>query len=229
MSRDANAQQFDDDGCAVDSGGDSCRRTARVNQIRLERAAEEARSGAGARPPSAPTQPEGPGALDRAVNAVGEAWDYVRDSLFPGDALVDLSIGMGGRNLKALGAKPAMTPPQILEASREAGGEVAIVGAMVLPAVPKVLMGKQGKHILGHNNFKAGRSVLTADPERLAVKAGTGAQVGDLAVGTPGSKERVDFGEIIGDYFDMSGNASPTSVGIVHYAKDGIHIVPAAP
>jgi filamentous hemagglutinin len=45
----------------------------------------------------------------------------------------------------------------------------------------------------------------------------------------PGSKERVDFGEVIGKYVDRSGNAVDTTKGIIHYAQDGIHIVPARP
>ncbi len=95
--------------------------------------------------------------------------------------------------------------------------------------VPRVHMGKQGKHIPGHNNFEAGRSVLRADPQSLAARAGTGDQVGKIRVGRPGSKERIVFDDVIGDYVDLDGTASPTRVGIVHYSKDGIHIVPGRP
>jgi filamentous hemagglutinin len=48
-------------------------------------------------------------------------------------------------------------------------------------------------------------------------------------VGSPGSKERVNFGEKIGIYIDEAGNAFSTTNGIIHYSKDGIHIVPARP
>jgi filamentous hemagglutinin len=48
-------------------------------------------------------------------------------------------------------------------------------------------------------------------------------------VGKPGSRERVDFGENIGTYIDRAGNSSPTTKGIIHYGKDGMHIVPARP
>jgi filamentous hemagglutinin len=70
---------------------------------------------------------------------------------------------------------------------------------------------------------------LTCDPEKLGQKAGTGEQVGKIPVGKPGSKERVNFGENIGTYVDPAGNALPTTNGIIHYGKDGIHIIPARP
>jgi filamentous hemagglutinin len=39
----------------------------------------------------------------------------------------------------------------------------------------------------------------------------------------------VNFGERIGTYIDEAGNAQSTTNGIIHYGKDGIHIVPARP
>jgi hypothetical protein len=97
-------------------------------------------------------------------------------------------------------------------------------------STPKINEGKQGKHIPSHNNYQPGRSRLTADPQQLATKAGTGHQVGNIPRGQPGFKERVDFGRVIGEYVDKSGKAVQTTKGIIHYAKDGsIHIVPARP
>lgn len=90
-------------------------------------------------------------------------------------------------------------------------------------------MGKQGKHIQGHNNYIEGRSILRTDPERLTSRAGTGAPVGRIPRGQPGFKERVDFGEVIGDFVE-EGVATPTTKGIITYAADGsIHIIPARP
>jgi filamentous hemagglutinin len=74
-----------------------------------------------------------------------------------------------------------------------------------------------------------GRSELTANPSELATMAGKGQQVGSVQVGLPGSKERVNFGKIIGTYVDKAGARTPTTNGIIHYAKDGIHIVPSRP
>lgn len=90
---------------------------------------------------------------------------------------------------------------------------------------------EQGKHVEGHNNYKPGRSKLTGDPGKLAEQAGTGQQVGDTPVGEAGSKERVDFGEVIGQHVDgQTGETSDTTKGMIHYDGQGkIHIVPAKP
>ena len=88
---------------------------------------------------------------------------------------------------------------------------------------------QQGKHIVGHNNYTPGRSVLKADPQVLAQRAGTGTPVGSVPRGEAGFKERINFGETIGD-FVKDGVPTPTSNGIITYAGDGsIHIIPAAP
>lgn len=90
-----------------------------------------------------------------------------------------------------------------------------------------VKWGAQEKHFPGHNSYTPGRSILTADPRKLAESAGTRQQVGSIPVGMPGSKERVDFGGAIGTYIAGAGAATSTTNGIIHYSKDGIHIVPA--
>ncbi|MBB3291282.1 MULTISPECIES: polymorphic toxin type 50 domain-containing protein [unclassified Rhizobium] len=56
----------------------------------------------------------------------------------------------------------------------------------------------------GHNNHTPGRSELDdPDPQGLVDgHAGAGQRVGSVPVGQPGSKERVDFGKIIGSYVD---------------------------
>ena len=87
--------------------------------------------------------------------------------------------------------------------------------------------GKQGKHIIGNNNFIEGRSVFNGtvdDAQRLVDKfSGTGEWIG-------ANKERVNFGEIIGQYVNPATNEGvDTTVGIIHYSKTGTHIVPAQP
>ena len=103
-------------------------------------------------------------------------------------------------------------------------------GAHQGPA-PRVHPRKQGKHIRGHNNFVEGNSELTADPLLLARRAGTGEQVGRPALGTAGSKERIDFGFEIGIYINKASTLRlPTTRGMVIYAQDGtIHIYPVRP
>ncbi|WP_420843457.1 polymorphic toxin type 50 domain-containing protein [Lonsdalea iberica] len=74
------------------------------------------------------------------------------------------------------------------------------------------------------------KSVLTVQPDSLLSKLGTGQQVGNTAIGTPGSKERINYGKVIGNYIDpQTGVSTPTTNGIVHYGKNGVHIVPARP
>ena len=90
---------------------------------------------------------------------------------------------------------------------------------------------KQGKHVLGHNNYQPGRSILThEDPQGLLDDfAGSGQAIRGTR-GTPGFKERINFGEPIGEYIDpFTRESTPTQNGIIHYAKDGAHIVPAKP
>ena len=69
-------------------------------------------------------------------------------------------------------------------------------------AVPKIDAGQQGKHIPGSRNYDPRRSTLTKDANRLAEKAGTGEPVNKIPRGQPGFRERVDFGEVIGEYTD---------------------------
>ena len=80
--------------------------------------------------------------------------------------------------------------------------------------------GKQGKHIIGNNNYIEGRSVFNGTVDDFA---GTGEWIGT-------NKERVNFGEVIGQYVNPATNeAVDTTVGIIHYSKTGTHIVPAQP
>jgi len=98
---------------------------------------------------------------------------------------------------------------------------------------PRLDRGKQDKHIAGSNNYIPGRSILTApDPQALLdAAAGTGQAVNDVPVGQAGSKERVDFGKVIGHYIDpVTGAECPTTKGVIVYdRKGGAHIIPARP
>ena len=91
----------------------------------------------------------------------------------------------------------------------------------------KVNAGKQGKHIVGSKNYQQGKSIFygsSADAQRLVDKyAGTGTWVS-------ANKERVDFGKVIGKYVDLAtGKSQNTTMGIIHYSKTGVHIVPSEP
>ena len=87
--------------------------------------------------------------------------------------------------------------------------------------------GKQGKHMPGHNNYIEGRSIMYGDMNTiqglLDKYAGKGQKI-------DANKERVDFNQIIGRYVSLERDISEeTTMGIIHYSKDGAHIVPAVP
>jgi len=173
-----------------------------------------------------------------------EASDHLAEAIVSGGiALFTIILGWVAAKRAGGGSRPGpsmneplpatgpRTPPEPPPAPRPR----AIPEEPAAPAPrprPKLDQGKQGKHVPGHNNFQPGKSELThPDPQRLLnERAGTGQQLGNKPVGQPGSKERVDFDTTIGNYVDpATGQATPTTVGIVHYASDGAHIVPARP
>ncbi len=87
--------------------------------------------------------------------------------------------------------------------------------------------GKQGKHIPNHNNYQPGKSILTVsimEIQDLVIRhSGKGTKIND-------NKERVDFGKIIGKYVDpKTGQHLNTTNGIIHYSKNGTHVVPSTP
>ncbi len=90
--------------------------------------------------------------------------------------------------------------------------------------------GKQGKHIPGHNNYKEGRSYLTITEQQAQALvdqyAGTGQIIRDRN-GNYTGKERVTTQNQIGVCLDMEGNEVPAKGFIIHYSKDGVHIVPS--
>ena len=97
----------------------------------------------------------------------------------------------------------------------------------------KINIGQQNKHISGTNQYKTSlssgqtRSILYGDSntiqELLINNAGKG-------VFLTNNKERIDFGQVIGKYIDPNTKReAETTIGIIHYGKNGAHIVPARP
>ena len=87
--------------------------------------------------------------------------------------------------------------------------------------------GRQDKHIPGTNNYTEGRSIFSGtknQAEQLIKQySGTGQMLSN-------NRERVDFGRVIGYYVDpVTQEKTPTTMGTIHYLKDGAHIVPARP
>jgi filamentous hemagglutinin len=97
----------------------------------------------------------------------------------------------------------------------------------------KIQWDKQGKHIEGHKNYLSdNRSILVhQEPQKLVNNyAGRGFKDAGEHAGLPGYKEVVNFEEFIGYAVDsISGEKIATTWGKIHYAKDGVHIVPTAP
>jgi hypothetical protein len=117
-----------------------------------------------------------------------------------------------------------------LEAVRKSQARQAILRHSNLKIQPD----KQGKHIIGHKNYLPSekRSILThSNPQKLIDEfAGKGMKATNHSPGTPGYREVVNFGECIGyDINAETGEKIATNWGKIHYAKDGVHIVPTRP
>lgn len=94
------------------------------------------------------------------------------------------------------------------------------------------MVAKQGKHLHNHKNFQPSKSILEhPDPQKLVQDfCGTGLKAGNLQPGTAGYQEIVNFKEFIGYSVDFeTGKKTATTWGKIHYAKDGVHIVPTKP
>ena len=117
---------------------------------------------------------------------------------------------------------------------KEASQRYAKREAVLKRANLKIQWDKQGKHIENHRNYKIleNKSILKhSDPQKLIDNfAGTGTKIGKTTFGEPGFKELINFNEDIGYYvYRETGEKFSTTWGIIHYAKDGTHIVPAKP
>lgn len=91
---------------------------------------------------------------------------------------------------------------------------------------------KQGKHIVGHRNYIPNRSILEcSDPQRLVNEfAGKSYEFNKFLPGMPGYKEIINFEEFIGYVVEKETlKKTATTWGKIHYAKDGVHIVPTMP
>ncbi|KEQ25446.1 RHS repeat-associated core domain-containing protein [Paenibacillus tyrfis] len=97
----------------------------------------------------------------------------------------------------------------------------------------KVKHGDQEKHIVGTPNYKQelsngkNKSTFYGDNKTAQELLDSYAGKGDMF--KPG-RERVEFGKPIGEYYNRdTGLYEETTKGIIHYGKDGAHIVPSAP
>lgn len=95
--------------------------------------------------------------------------------------------------------------------------------------IKKIQEGRQGKHIVGHNNYD-GKSYLTdgVDPQKLVDEYhGTGDLKIKNAYKNWGKKEFIMSDKVIGyDVNILTGEITPTRYFSIHYSKRGTHIVP---
>ena len=94
----------------------------------------------------------------------------------------------------------------------------------------EIEVGKQGKHILGHNNYMKGKSYLTIsldEAQELVNKyAGTG-EINLNAKGEWDRKEIIKTDKEIGvNVSFLDGSEKRTNSFKIHYSKKGTHIVP---
>lgn len=94
----------------------------------------------------------------------------------------------------------------------------------------KIKDGKQGKHIIGHNNYIEGRSYLTISLEEAQVLVNKYSGTGIFELSRNGyikDKELIISDQIIGvNINNRTGERTETNRFYIHYSKDGTHIVP---
>lgn len=90
--------------------------------------------------------------------------------------------------------------------------------------------GKQGKHILGHNNYIEGRSYLTISMEEAQELVNKYAGTGELFRDKSGkwrNQEVIISDKVIGvDIDNLTGEERLTKAFKIHYSNKGTHIVP---
>ncbi|MCY7874634.1 T7SS effector LXG polymorphic toxin [Bacillus spizizenii] len=139
--------------------------------------------------------------------------------------------------------KKAKKASEVKNVAKDTGNGVPSYGKKSLPKGPyrevhgfpvKVKPGAQEKHIPNTPNYKQeiangkNKSIFYGDNKTAQELLDKYAGKGQLLPN--GKKERVDFGKPIGKYYDRdTGEYIETTRGMIHYGKDGAHIVPSEP
>ena len=126
----------------------------------------------------------------------------------------------------------SISPKLAQEVFAQAAKEEAIRNKLLKSGHLKIQWDKQSKHFLGKHNYQKGKSILEhPDPQKLVNEfAGTGLKTSNSIPGTPGYREIINFKERIGYHVNReTGEKISTTWGKIHYAKDGVHIVPTLP
>ncbi|MEC1921819.1 T7SS effector LXG polymorphic toxin [Bacillus subtilis] len=139
--------------------------------------------------------------------------------------------------------KKAKKASEVKNVAKDTGKGVPSYGKKSVPKGPyrevhgfpvKVKPGAQEKHIPNTPNYKQeiangkNKSIFYGDNKTAQELLDKFAGKGQLLPN--GKKERVDFGKTIGKYYDRdTGEYIETTRGMIHYGKDGAHIVPSEP
>ncbi|CAM4418891.1 MULTISPECIES: T7SS effector LXG polymorphic toxin [Bacillus] len=139
--------------------------------------------------------------------------------------------------------KKAKKASEVKNVAKDTGKGVPSYGKKSVPKGPyrevhgfpvKVKPGAQEKHIPNTPNYKQeiangkNKSIFYGDNKTAQELLDKFAGKGQLLPN--GKKERVDFGKPIGKYYDRdTGEYIETTRGMIHYGKDGAHIVPSEP
>ena len=95
-----------------------------------------------------------------------------------------------------------------------------------------ILSGKQGKHLMNHNNYTEGRSYLYITEQQaqelVNQYAGTGRIIRSNSDGKWQNKEKIVVDHNIGRYINkFDGTEEDTNAFMISYSKGGVHIIPA--
>ena len=92
--------------------------------------------------------------------------------------------------------------------------------------------GKQGKHILEHNNYTHGRSYITVSQNEAQDIIKSHAGKGDIKLNRKkefANKETINTDRVMGvNVNNQSSFKTLTSKGTIHYSKNGTHLVPTS-
>lgn len=157
---------------------------------------------------------------------------------------VDIFMGSGSvkaaqlyRNLRKANAimtleTASISPKFAQEVLIQASKEETMRSRRLKSSNLKIQWDKQAKHLPGKQNYQQGKSIFEhRDPQKLVNEfAGKGIKASNSIPGTSGYREIVNFKEYIGYHVNReTGEKIATTWGKIHYAKDGVHIVPTLP
>lgn len=158
-------------------------------------------------------------------------------STFPGERNRLVELGIDGATAAALIATAKFGGSFLDRAVGKVKMPVAGFAAGTKPNLT-IKVGAQNKHIVGTNEYNVTSQTQLRSPLATGVNpqalvnqyAGTGRATNNVLLGQAGSKEVIVTNKVVGNYIDDKGNDFGLTTNFtIHYAKNGVHIVPARP